>query len=194
MMSKTNGQVTDVLRLLDREPPADYLREWTARIAAEKEASEAGKESVLIFRLGEEWLALPTRSVEEVTDIQTMHAIPRRQSGVIIGLVGVRGELLICASLAQLLGLDIPAVIRSGRLQGPYQRLMVVSHGGTRQAFPVSEIHGIYRYQPHDLKEVPQTLSNAPAPFTYGILSWQEKSVGCLDEGLLFHTLNKSYA
>jgi chemotaxis-related protein WspD len=47
--------------LPEREPPEDYLREWTRALAEEKDEDKAADTlSVLIFRLGQEWLALPT--------------------------------------------------------------------------------------------------------------------------------------
>ena len=48
------------LHLLNRAPPADYLRESTERVAAQKQTVEPGTKSVVIFRIGLEWLALPT--------------------------------------------------------------------------------------------------------------------------------------
>src|SRR6185437_11805294 len=46
--------------LLDREPQPGHLAEWTRHIAREKPAPEAGAQSVVVFRIGAEWLALPT--------------------------------------------------------------------------------------------------------------------------------------
>ena len=51
--------------LLEREPPAEYLHEWTQALAEKDEDTAADTLSVLIFRLGREWLALPTRVCQE---------------------------------------------------------------------------------------------------------------------------------
>src|SRR4051812_40289870 len=94
---------TGALRLLDREAPEDYVREWTERIAQEKSAAEAGTMSVVIFRLGLEWLALPTRIFQEVAEQCPVHTLPHCTSGVVAGLANVRGELLVCISLGAVL-------------------------------------------------------------------------------------------
>jgi len=177
------------LHLLDCAPPADYLREWTERIAAEKMVGEAGTNSVVIFRIGVEWLALPTSVFQEVAEKCTLHTMPHRRGGIVAGLVTIRGELLLCASLAKLLGLD-------ETLNGKHvsdQLLLVANRDGSRVAFPVDEVHGVVRYHRRELNPVPGTLAHAAAIYTIGLLSWQERTVGCLDDELLYYTLNKSF-
>ena len=46
-------------RFLDAPSPAGYLDEWTTRLAARDDTREGDESSVLVFRLGDEWLALP---------------------------------------------------------------------------------------------------------------------------------------
>ena len=178
------------LHLLDREPPADYLRAWTERIAAEKMVGEAGTNSVVIFRVGVEWLALPTSVFQEVAENCTLHTMPHRRGGIVAGMVTIRGELLLCASLAKLLGLEET----SNGKHIPDQRLLVANRDGNRVAFPVDEVHGVVRYHRRELNPLPATLAHAAATYTIGLLSWQERTVGCLDDELLFYTLNKSFA
>ena len=55
-------------RFLDAPSPAGYLDEWTARLAAPNDERGRGRSSsVLVFRLGDEWLALPVGVLVEVT-------------------------------------------------------------------------------------------------------------------------------
>lgn len=187
---RTAESPNGALHLLDREPPADYLREWTERIAAEKTTAEAGTNSAVIFRVGVEWLALPASVFQEVAENCTPHTMPHRSGGVVAGIVTIRGELLLCASLGKLLGLEQS----SNGKQMPDQRLLVANRDGNRVAFPVDEVHGVVRYHRRELNPVPATLAHTAAPYTIGLLSWQERTVGCLDEELLFYTLNKSFA
>ena len=107
-----------------------------------------------------------------------------------LGLTNIRGELLICVSLDRLVGLD--REVRKEKAHTIYERLLVVQWHGSRFVFPVDEVHGIQRYHPDELKEVPATLAKNAANYSRGILSWRNKSVGCLDEELLFYTLNRS--
>ena len=91
-------------RLLDRDLPEGYLSETTDVVSAEKRTAETGTESILIFRIGLEWLALPTRIFQEITEPGSIHKLPHRVGGILRGLVNVRGEVLLCAALDVLLG------------------------------------------------------------------------------------------
>jgi chemotaxis-related protein WspD len=163
-------------RLLDRELPADYRREWTELFSRKKATVRLGKVSVVIFRIGAEWLALPTPVFQEVVEQRVIHSLPHRRQGIVLGLTNIRGELLI----------------RKEKPYAIYDRLLVVQWNGSRFVFPVDEVHGIQRYHPQELKEVPATLVKNTLNYTHGVLSWQNKSVGCLTEELLFYTLNRS--
>ena len=177
-------------QLLDRVPPPDYRREWTEHFSREKNRATPGKNSVVIFRLGAEWLALPTRSFQEVAERRRVHSLPHRRHGVVLGLINVRGELLICVSLGRLLGIDRG----TGADKSPaiHHRLVVAEWQGNVLAFPVDEIHGIHRYHAEELKPAPATVAKANASFTFGLLAWQDQMVGCLDAELVFATLNRS--
>ncbi len=55
---------------------------------------------------------------QEVTNLRPIHSLPHRRSGVMLGLANVRGELLICVSLAMLLGVA-PAAAKRDNLHPP---------------------------------------------------------------------------
>jgi chemotaxis-related protein WspD len=181
-------------RLLNRETPEGYLDERTAIVAAEKRAVQAGTKSIVIFRLGSEWLALPTNVLQEVIELDRAHKIPHRTGGILKGLVNVRGELLLCVALGVMLGLErIPERNRPGD-QAAIERLLVCNRDGNRLAFFVSEVHGVHLYHPRDLKDVPATLAGTASTYTVGLLHWKERTVGCLDDGLLFYAFGKGLA
>jgi chemotaxis signal transduction protein len=94
------------LQLLDRPLPAEYRREWTAHFSREKQLPLPARTSALLFRLAAEWLALPTYAFQEVAERRPIHSLPHRRQGPVLGLVNIRGELLICVALARLLGLE----------------------------------------------------------------------------------------
>jgi chemotaxis-related protein WspD len=180
--------------LLDRALPPGYLSEWTGRIAARSEVSDFGTQSVVIFRIGKEWLALPTRVFREVTEDCPFHSLPHRGGHIATGLVTVRGEILTCVSLETLLGLEPESRTEERKSQATYARVALVDRGGNRFAFPVSEVCLVVRYHPRELQEVPTTLAHATAAYTLGLLPWQGHTVGCLDDELLFYTVNKGLA
>lgn len=182
---------TSVSLLLDRNISEDDLREWTAQVAANKSVLEVGTKSVVIFRLGTEFLALPTGLFQEVGEQSTLRSLPHHRGGILSGVVNVRGELLLCVSLEALLGLATPAAVKKGSSLG---RLLICNPSGGRLAFPVSEVHGVHRYCPRDLKDAPATLAKAAGIYITGVLPWKDKTVGCLDDELLFYALDKGLA
>jgi chemotaxis-related protein WspD len=202
-------------RLLDRPLPADYRREWTEHFSRAKAQATQGKISTVIFRIGEEWLALPTRVFQEITERRVIHSLPHRRNGIVLGLINIRGELQICVSLARLLGIPeangatasgMPSAGQWSRRAGPeagapnarqnsvHNRLMVTEWQGSILTFPVDEIECIHRYLPEELKNIPATVARANPGFSLGLLEWEGRMVGCLDDDLVFSTLNRSLA
>ena len=181
-------------KLLDADLPAGHLDEWTGHFSGEQKVEEAGTQSVVIFRIGAEWLALPTAVFKEVATLRAVHSLPHRRSGLVRGLANVRGTLLVCVSLGDLLVLEPATEMRKDRARTLHRRLLVISREGSRLVFPVDEVHGIHRCQPRELKAVPATVAKATATYTKAVLAWHDKAVGCLDDQLLFYTLNRSLA
>lgn len=121
-----------------------------------------------------------------------MHSIPHRHKSALLGLVNVRGELLVCVSLAKILGLAPDAPTDGKRTIS--QRLLVASWESQRVVFPVDEVHGVIRFDPDQLREPPATLAKAGTSYTQGMLAWQGKTALCLDAELLFPALSASLA
>jgi chemotaxis-related protein WspD len=177
--------------LLDREIDPQYRAAATEKIRAAQVLQERATGSAVIFRIGSEWLALPTRVFHEVCTLRPIHSLPHRRHQHVVGIVNVRGALLICVSLHALLGIEAaaPAAASRNLVLG---RLLVAGEADERLVFPVDEIHGIHRYHPAQLGEVPATISKATATYTRSMLSWQNRAVGLLDDELLFPALNSS--
>ena len=179
-----------IIQLLDREAPDGYRREWTERIAAADIGAAATTKSIVVFQIGDEWLSLPTQTVREITRSHSMHKLPHRD-GLVLGLVCIRSQFSICVSLAAVLGIEAP--VRSSRaLSSGEVQVIVVNWENSSLAFPVDRVHCIHRYHPNDLRQIPSTLSEAAVVYTHGILQMSERSVGCLDEQLLFHNINRN--
>jgi len=172
--------------------PMEYRRERTLHYAEVKKLVQPAKTSVVVFRLSTEWLALPTVAFQEVAEHRFVHTLPHRRRSVVLGLVNVRGELLICVSLARLLGLESEKPReRSGVA---YDRLLVTHWEGKRLVFPVDEVHGIQRVRQDEMKEPPTTISKSALTHTRGIFPWRDRSVGFLNGDSLFGALNQSLA
>src|SRR3974377_1546753 len=65
-------------RFLDAPSPDEYLDEWTARLGTAEDDDVGNEISILVFRLTDEWLALPVSVLTEVTPIRPVHRIPHR--------------------------------------------------------------------------------------------------------------------
>lgn len=175
-------------RLLDRGLSADYRREWALHFSVPKRRLAPGSISLVLFRLGGEWLALPTQVFQEVVERRKIHTIPHRRHGALLGIVNVRGELLVAVSLASALGIaDTSAAARTGRL-------LVAVWESQRLVFPVDEVYGVHRCDPEDLGEPPSTLVKSGTSFTRAVLHWQNNLACCLDTNLLFPALGQSIA
>jgi chemotaxis-related protein WspD len=177
--------------LLDRDPPATPLVERTAQSAAPKPVIERGAHSVVLFRIGTEWLGLPTSVVLEAADRRPIHSLPHRQGGIVLGLANIRGELLVCVSLAQVLGLTAGGEDHLALRASP-QRLLVIRRGEIRAVCPADEVQGIHRFHSRDLQEVPSTVARATATYSKAVVTWGRYPVGLLDEHLLFQALHRN--
>ena len=210
-----------------RPAPAGYLEEWTCwlaespgtndsescrSIASDEQDLDRDLVSVLVFRLGPEWLAFRTQTVTEVTLPRPVHRIPHRSSKILIGLVNLRGQLQLCVSLHGLLGVDIPdgpshdgsishlprppvtdgKVVASTPLTiSPGPRLVVLRDQDRSETwiFAAEEVLGVHRLSRSQLRGVPSSLANPDVSFSQAILSWKDRSVAFLDEQRVFAAL-----
>jgi chemotaxis-related protein WspD len=175
---------------LDQAMPPDYLAELTGYVARRHEREVGETHAVIIFRLGREWLALPMLALEEVVEQRAIHSLPHRRGGVVLGLVNVRGGLLICVSLARLMALN--ETEREGGAADA--RFLVISDNGQRLAAPVDEVGGIFRYRSDEIKDLPDTVAKGGANFTKATFAWKDRTIGLLDDQRLLPALNRSVA
>jgi chemotaxis-related protein WspD len=176
-----------------RAAPLDASRsEGTSQFAAPKDAEVGTTESVLIFRIDAEWLALPTLVVDEVATPAPVHSLPHARSAAVLGLTNVRGELLISVSLGKILGLPQSTDPDSRNSAG--SRCLVLRRDAVRVVCPVNEVFGIHRFRTQILRDVPATLAKAAGRFSTKLLPWNDRSVGVLDDQLLFYTVKRSVA
>jgi chemotaxis-related protein WspD len=180
--------------LLNGELMAGHVDDATQHFAQPKVAEQPGTQSVIIFRVGDEWWAFPTALLNAVVECRAIHTLPHQRSDMVLGVAAVRGELLVCVSLERALGLEHSAEKKRDRHRLIQPRLLVLAHEGNRVVVPVDEVHGTHRFHPQQLNPVPATVAKASATYTKAILPWEQKSVGLLDEQLLFYTLNRGLA
>jgi chemotaxis-related protein WspD len=146
--------------------------------------------SILVFRLGEEWLGFPTRCLVEIAPLQAIHSLPHQRSRALLGVANVRGALVACLSLVELLGLDATvAPAQSSRIM---PRMLIVAAEGGPVVVPVDEVHGIHAIEEHLLDSASTSGTHANARFTRGVLQWKDYSLRLLDEDQLLSAVNRS--
>ncbi|MFJ4350937.1 chemotaxis protein CheW [Pseudomonas sp. NPDC089428] len=167
-------------RLLDRYALID------ADLAHADTPVETGAgRSLLLFRLGEEWLALATACLAEIAPLQPVHSLPHQRSRVLQGVANVRGVLVPCLSLGDLLGVErLSEPVRSGRVM---PRMLILAASGGPVVMAVDEIDGIHR-----LDAAQQGASEDAAPFTAAVLQWRGRSVRVLDDQQLLSAVQRS--
>jgi len=182
------------LTLLDRDPPAADIADWTSHFARPKTVEGQDTQSVVIFRIGSEWLALPAPVVDEVADLRPVHSLPHRRGGTLLGLANVRGELLVCVSLVRLLNLERAQASTQLSHVTALPRLLVIRRGDVRAVCPTDEVHGMHRCHHRDLLDLPTSVAKTATRHATAVLSWRGQSVGLLDAERLFATLERSLA
>lgn len=173
-------------RLLDRYALQQDDRAQ-ASIAVE---SDVVTRSLLTFRLGEEWLALATRSLVEVAPLQAIHSLPHQRSRALLGVANVRGALVACLSLVELLGLEATTSVVSGVRIMP-RMLIIAAHGGP-VVVPVDEVDGIHAIDERILSAASRSGQQASAKYTRGVLQFRGRSLRWLDEEQLLSAVTRS--
>jgi chemotaxis-related protein WspD len=173
-------------RLLDRYALQQDDREQVS-VAVEIDVKTR---SLLMFRLGEEWLGLATRSLVEVAPLHAIHSLPHQRSRALLGVANVRGALVACLSLVELLGLDGTASVTSGARVMP-RMLIIAAHGGP-VVVPVDEVDGIHAIDERILEAASQSGTQASARYTRGVLQFKGRSLRWLDEEQLLSAVTRS--
>jgi chemotaxis-related protein WspD len=159
------------------------MQDHQAAVAAPVEENTG--RSMLLFRLGEEWLALPTACLAEIAPLQAVHSLPHQRSRVLQGVANVRGALVPCLSLADLLGVQASAAEQRGGRAMP--RMLILAAEGGPVVMAVEEIDGIHRLDPLLLNS-----GQDASHFTAAVLQWRGRSVRVLDDQHLLSAVQRS--
>ncbi|NGX57824.1 MAG: hypothetical protein K940chlam3_00720 [Chlamydiae bacterium] len=180
-------------KLLKREPDIQYINEWTSILQDEKLIKRDSKEhSLLLFRIHHEWFGLSTSVFNQVCEKKTIHTIPYRKNPTIKGLVNIGGQIRICVALDELLNISQQEGSENSLSSVIYNRMIVIEKEDIFWVFPVDEVFGIFQFDMAGMENVPVNISKSSSNYLKGVLSWKDKSIGFLDEELLFYSLKKS--
>ena len=109
--------------LLEQKAPLEYKQQWAKRYAQPLVRSLRRGTSVTVFRIGMEWLAIPTQAIKSIEDPVPIRRIPHRSNPVLRGMANLAGEIELLVSLEALLGIEHEAAAgehpqQPGRAQG----------------------------------------------------------------------------
>lgn len=187
-------------KLLGQPMALDYLLAQTERVAQAEQTVPSSVCSALIFRLGAEWLALPADLFQQVLSPLSAHSLPHRSNATLLGVINVKGQLLLKVSLLSVLGLEEQNGGRSladkPEARSGYRRTIVVSQvlesgGADVWAFDVDEIYGIQAVPFDDLQPVTASVATAADTCTRYLFDWQDKRISFLDNIKLFDLVRK---
>ena len=167
--------------LLERESAVEPSPEWR-----DPESRLQGRASALVFRLGGQWLGLPPDLVLEVAPNREVRRLAHRTAGRIEGLVNVRGELRLCVSLVELLGLGTRG---AGDARA---RLVLVQDDDQVLAFRCDEMQGLASYAAAAAQAPPDTLPAALRACVAGMLPLEQRHVALLDGAALTRLLRQA--
>lgn len=177
-------------RKLQRPVHESYRDEWRSQLRQPPAARAASDASALVFRVGREWLALPTATIDVVAPQAPSHTLPHRSGGGLIGIVNVGGTLYPSMSLAALLGVDEhDAPVQAGR--HTFARLVVMRWEGQAFALPVADLHGIVRYASAQAHAPAATINKGLVRYLTGVLEEGTMQVGLLDAALIGHQFTR---
>jgi chemotaxis-related protein WspD len=203
-------------QLLHRAMPMAYRSQQTADIASVAKPYDSSQMfSVLIFRLAQEWLALPAGLCQQILAPLSFHTLPHRSNDTLLGIVNVRGQLLLKVSLLNILGLNQASLklekshlpegrllestqLESTQLESTqiYPRMVVVAKAAETGevdtwVFDVDELHGIHSLAFGQLEAAAAGVSCAVESCTRYVFSWHGQPVNFLNDVRLFEALRQ---
>lgn len=162
--------------LLDRIALRQDQLDSAETMDSQREQSDLGEtRSILVFRLGEEWFGLATGSLVEVAPMNPIHSLPHQRSRALQGVTNVRGALVACLSLGELLDLEPGAAPVSERRVVP--RMLIISAAGGPVVAPVEEVDGIHAIPLARILPPNHADGQASRRHVAGVLQWRERSI-----------------
>jgi chemotaxis-related protein WspD len=178
-------------RNLQRLVGDDYKKDWAAHFRQAATGTEQLDASCLVFRIGREWLSLPTRMFVSVAPQAKPHRLPHRASRGLRGIVNVGGTLYPCMSLAELLGIDENDG-EAATHRHTFARVLLTQWEDQAYALPVADLHGILRYASGTVQAPAATINKGLSRFLSGVISHEDMHIGVLDQALIGYQLART--
>jgi chemotaxis signal transduction protein len=172
-----------IARLLDRPLAAEDLQAATDRVARPLEPPQKDVVRLLVFRAGNERLALKVVDITKVTGATTVRRIPHRSNKIIRGLCNVDGDLLLCGDLGRLLELGNKQAAEDET--SDRRRMIVIGREPDQWVVEVDAVEGMLSMSPDVFRDPPITVEASLARYTSSLLPLDDGMATLLDVGLL---------
>lgn len=182
--------------LLRRPYPEGYNEDHIKSLKQHTAEESIPRKSLLVFRIQNEWLALPSHCIKEVTPPSFVHRLPHTNNPILLGITNVQGELLITISMQNLLGITNTAQKSTETyIYSMYARNIVFGYKNDIFVFPVDEIYGLSYVKLDTIEPIPISILKSLKNFFSGIFTLPDAilSVGLLNEQLIINSLNKNH-
>ncbi|MQA42432.1 chemotaxis protein CheW [Rugamonas aquatica] len=178
-------------RNLQRAVGDDYKKDWAAHFRQAAAGAQQLDASCLVFRIGREWLSLPTKMFVSVAPQAKPHRLPHRTERGLSGIVNVGGTLYPCMSLAALLGID-ESEGEAATNRHTFARLLLTQWEDQAYALPVADLHGILRYATATVQAPAATINKGLSRFLSGVIAHEDMHIGVLDSALIGYQLART--
>jgi len=178
-------------RNLQRAVGDTYKRDWAAHFRQADSAATQHDSSCLVFRIGREWLSLPTVAFVSVAPYAQPHRLPHRSARGLSGVVNVGGKLYPCIALAELFGID-EREGTAARGRHTFARLLLMQWEDQAYALPVADLHGIVRYAAAQMTVPAATINKGLSRYLSGVIAEQDMHIGVLDAALIGYQLART--
>lgn len=172
--------------LFDRPIPEDYRQEITGWLA-ERPVPPGGETlRLLVFRVAQLWLALPSKLFELSSQMVEIAPVPGRNKPHFLGLTNIHGEIRLCFSLASLFeGREDPDSDPNEGQAHAFPRLLELKTSEGRWMFPVDEVFQALDWPIDQLEQPPAHLRKENQGLIRAIFTDAGRLIHVLDEGRL---------
>jgi len=178
--------------LFRRKPPKGYVNEWIERIKIPLQEDDTEGKSALVFRIGNEWLAITSAAIKEVTEVRPIHKIPHTNSKILLGVTNIHGDLNLMISMQALFDFDSES--KTEHLQkNAYPRHIVFGYGHDLFVFKADEVYGMVHFHQEDIEDIPISISKSLANYSSGIFLFKDKRIGILNEKSIMSSIKENY-
>ena len=142
-----------------RPAPKDYLNACARALQQPREALfGAPPISVVLFRVQNNWFGIQAAFFAEIQNGSQIHRVPYRSNAIFKGLVNVRGELILCFSLAELL--KIPTAMSTEFSSVQRRRIAIIRTPEHKIGVPVDQMQGVFGIPEHLIEAAPAEVQS----------------------------------